>query len=106
MNITRTPIDLNLCDREPIHIPGSIQPHGFMLIAEQDSLKVRYVAGELEQRLGITDWEGQPLNALIGHALSARITAHVELGGSAAYIGQLRTKGGETLDVGAHSTHP
>jgi light-regulated signal transduction histidine kinase (bacteriophytochrome) len=20
--------DLNTCDREPIHIPGSIQPHG------------------------------------------------------------------------------
>jgi two-component system, chemotaxis family, sensor kinase Cph1 len=106
MSITRTPIDLNLCDREPIHIPGSIQPHGFMLIAEQNSLNVRYVAGDLEQRLGITDWKGQPLNALIGDALSDRITALVELGRVSGFIGQLRTKGGETLDVSAHATHP
>jgi light-regulated signal transduction histidine kinase (bacteriophytochrome) len=24
--------DLTNCDREPIHIPGSIQPHGAMLV--------------------------------------------------------------------------
>jgi hypothetical protein len=24
---------VNSCDREPIHIPGSIQPHGLMLVA-------------------------------------------------------------------------
>lgn len=23
--------DLTACDREPIHVPGSIQPHGFLL---------------------------------------------------------------------------
>lgn len=77
-----------------------------MLIAEQDSLMVRYVAGDLEQRLSITDWKGQPLNALIGDALCDRITALVELGRVAGFIGQLRTKGGETLDVSAHATHP
>jgi two-component system, chemotaxis family, sensor kinase Cph1 len=27
----RTPVDLNNCDREPIHVPGSIQPHGWLL---------------------------------------------------------------------------
>lgn len=26
-----TPVDLSNCDREPIHIPGSIQPHGALL---------------------------------------------------------------------------
>ncbi|MGN6725364.1 MAG: hypothetical protein ACTHLZ_05570, partial [Tepidisphaeraceae bacterium] len=25
-------IDLTNCDREPIHIPGSIQPHGALLV--------------------------------------------------------------------------
>ena len=24
-------VDLTNCDREPIHVPGSIQPHGFLL---------------------------------------------------------------------------
>ena len=25
--------DLTTCDREPIHIPGSIQPHGVLLVS-------------------------------------------------------------------------
>ena len=29
-------VDLTNCDREPIHIPGSIQPFGFMLILSQE----------------------------------------------------------------------
>ncbi len=28
------PVDLTNCDREPIHIPGSIQPHGAMLVCD------------------------------------------------------------------------
>src|SRR3978361_1078693 len=66
MGMTAAPIDLTVCDREPIHVPGGIQPHGMMLIAEQDSFIVRHVAGAIEQRLDIADWEGQTLNALIG----------------------------------------
>jgi light-regulated signal transduction histidine kinase (bacteriophytochrome) len=27
--------DLTNCDREPIHIPGSIQPHGVVLVLDQ-----------------------------------------------------------------------
>ncbi|MBE9585571.1 GAF domain-containing protein [Mucilaginibacter sp. JRF] len=34
-------VDLNNCDREPIHIPGQIQPHGF-LIAVDDEFIIRY----------------------------------------------------------------
>ena len=32
-------IDLSTCDREPIHMPGSIQPHGFLLTLS-DNLEV------------------------------------------------------------------
>ena len=28
----RSAVDLTTCDREPIHIPGSIQPHGYLLV--------------------------------------------------------------------------
>ena len=31
------PVDLTNCDREPIHVPGSIQPHGFVLMLDEDS---------------------------------------------------------------------
>jgi len=36
MSYDRTQVDLTNCDREPIHIPGSIQPHGAMLVIDPD----------------------------------------------------------------------
>jgi Bacteriophytochrome (light-regulated signal transduction histidine kinase) len=32
------PVDLESCSREPIHIPGSIQPHGALLVVEREAL--------------------------------------------------------------------
>jgi two-component system, chemotaxis family, sensor kinase Cph1 len=34
------PIDLTACDREPISIPGSVQPHGLMLVLRGNDLLV------------------------------------------------------------------
>ena len=45
-------IDLRSCDREPIHIPGSIQPHGVLLVTETGSPSVLQVAGDTERILG------------------------------------------------------
>lgn len=33
-------LDLAFCDREPIHIPGSIQPHGVLLVVTEPDLRV------------------------------------------------------------------
>lgn len=33
-------IDLTNCDREPIHIPGFIQPHGFLVAFNPETLKI------------------------------------------------------------------
>lgn len=52
--------DLTDCDREPIHIPGSIQPHGLLLVVAPDSLAVLQVAGDTRPLLG------HDLGALIG----------------------------------------
>lgn len=35
-----TPTDLSNCDREPIHTPGSIQPHGFLFVLEPATWKI------------------------------------------------------------------
>jgi light-regulated signal transduction histidine kinase (bacteriophytochrome)/CheY-like chemotaxis protein/HPt (histidine-containing phosphotransfer) domain-containing protein len=56
--------DLSNCDREPIHIPGSIQPHGVLLIVDRQDLSIEQTAGDTELLLGI-DPEG-----LIGLRLS------------------------------------
>src|SRR5689334_13509790 len=34
------PLDLTTCDREPIHVPGSIQPHGVLFVLDQNSRTV------------------------------------------------------------------
>lgn len=66
---TTDPIDLNNCDKEPIHIPGFIQPHG-VLLAINTSLTPTIVqcSQNTEDHLGIAyeDVLGMPLENLIG----------------------------------------
>lgn len=45
--------DLTSCDREPIHIPGAIQPHGVMLVLDRRELAVLQVAGDTKFMLGV-----------------------------------------------------
>ncbi|WP_370193316.1 hypothetical protein [Aurantimonas coralicida] len=59
--------ELTLCDREPIHLPGSIQPHGMLLVADRGTLDVVAGAGDIEGRLA-PQWLGRPLASLIGSA--------------------------------------
>ena len=53
-------IDLSVCDREPIHIPGAIQPHGALLAFDPDSLRVEQAAGDFAAVLG---FEGEVIGA-------------------------------------------
>ncbi len=48
----RDGVDLTNCDREPIHIPGAILPHGAMLVLECETLRVLQAAGDLAGLLG------------------------------------------------------
>lgn len=45
-------VDLTNCDREPIHIPGGIQPHG-ILIAVSPELQILQVSENVRQMLGL-----------------------------------------------------
>jgi PAS domain S-box-containing protein len=48
-----TPVDLNNCDREPIHIPGLIQPHGILLVLQEPELNIIQVSNNTGYLLGI-----------------------------------------------------
>ena len=67
--------DITNCDREPIHIPGAILPHGVLLVLDNDTLEVLQAAGDLPGLLGTS------LQALLGNTvdtvLSPAQTAHV-----------------------------
>ncbi len=39
-------IDLTNCDREPIHISGSVQPHGVLLAVDPKALKIIQAGGD------------------------------------------------------------
>ncbi|MBD2337916.1 response regulator [Calothrix sp. FACHB-156] len=52
--LTSEAINLTNCDREPIHIPGLIQPHGVLLVLREPELKILQVSENVEQILGIT----------------------------------------------------
>ncbi|WP_082508234.1 ATP-binding protein [Burkholderia sp. Leaf177] len=78
------------CDAEPIHIPGGIQPHGYLLCLSdtltilQASENFAVLAGPVEQLLG------QPVDALLGAAATAQIAqavASTELDEAPLYIG-------------------
>jgi light-regulated signal transduction histidine kinase (bacteriophytochrome) len=56
-----TPEDLSVCDREPIHIPGSIQPHGFLLALDPLDHTIVQASGNLEDLIG--DALGQSFEA-------------------------------------------
>jgi chemotaxis family two-component system sensor kinase Cph1 len=47
-----TQSDLTNCDREQIHIPGAILPHGAMLVLDSETLEVLQVAGDVTGLLG------------------------------------------------------
>jgi chemotaxis family two-component system sensor kinase Cph1 len=97
---------LNDCDREPIHIPGSIQPRGVMLVAERDGFCVRHVAGDIEGRLGSSAWQGQTLGELIGERLCGEIEGLSKSSAVGGLIGRFQTHKGESLDVSVFFTPP
>lgn len=45
-------VDLTNCDKEPIHIPGKIQSHGFLLAIKPHNLLVQYASANAQEFLG------------------------------------------------------
>jgi chemotaxis family two-component system sensor kinase Cph1 len=68
----RTPIDLTNCDREPIHIPGAIQPHGILLAVDESNGRIKQASRNASDRLG-----GAVLGTSLGDALGAEAAATI-----------------------------
>lgn len=60
-------VDLTNCDREPIHIPGSIQPHGALLALSEPELKIVQVSSNADSCLGFHPQQllNQPLSRIL-----------------------------------------
>ncbi|QDM15421.1 HWE histidine kinase domain-containing protein [Tardiphaga sp. vice278] len=62
LGFTTASVDVTNCDREPIHIPGAILPHGAMLVLDADTLEIIQAAGDTSRLLGV------PLGELLGQS--------------------------------------
>lgn len=70
MTSTNTPqVDLSNCDREPIHIPGAILPHGAMLVVDPATWTIEQTAGDCQTLLGHSS------DSLVGASLHAILSA-------------------------------
>ena len=55
------------CDREPIHIPGCIQPFGLLIATDKQVESITHVSSNVSYFLGVPASEvlGQPLTNLL-----------------------------------------
>ena len=102
--------DLTTCDREPIHIPGSIQPHGVLLVVDREQRIVEQVAGESPQLLGLEPQRvlGQSVAALfeedVEEFVRLQLVAQPDFVAPIVRLG-VRTRLGPTaLDLTLHAT--
>ncbi|TFI56675.1 GAF domain-containing protein [Sphingomonas parva] len=87
--------DLTACDREPIHVPGAIQPHGLLLVLDSDGTIARH-AGDFARLLGV---EASPLGRPVEDLLGAEGAA---LLGGTGYRGTFAAPSGGRFDLIAH----
>lgn len=73
------PVDPNLCEREPIHIPGSIQPNAVMLAADAQSFAILAFSANVRDALPESDvpLDGRPLDAVLPADFVAALRAGV-----------------------------
>ncbi|HVH47057.1 MAG TPA: ATP-binding protein [Labilithrix sp.] len=66
-----------VCDREPIHLVGGIQPHGVLLALEERTLRVTHVSVNVRALLHLETAAvlGRPLELVLGEA-AARAVRH------------------------------
>jgi chemotaxis family two-component system sensor kinase Cph1 len=91
---------LTACDREPIHVPGSIQPHGLLLIVDRATGIVTAGAGDIEARIDPA-WLGAEIDTLLDGAVRGALLEHV-MTPTAPLVLDSVTRHGVTYDVIAH----
>ncbi|WP_416465570.1 ATP-binding protein [Pseudomonas sp. LFS044] len=61
------------CAQEPIQVPGSIQPHGFMLVLDDQDMRILQASENVER------WLGVPAQALVGCAFADVVSENFDL---------------------------
>ncbi|MCY7290833.1 MAG: hypothetical protein LH615_01500, partial [Ferruginibacter sp.] len=66
--VNKDAITITNCESEPIHIPGSIQPHGFLIAVTQNNFTVAYCSENCFEFLNKTHTEllGKNIDVIFG----------------------------------------
>ena len=99
-------VDLTNCDREPIHIPGSIQPHGCLLACDMSAAFVLRHSANSTETLGVGPGiNGVDLSAIIGPQATHDIRnalSRAQLSGRSALLFGIMIGNGLTFDIAVH----
>jgi chemotaxis family two-component system sensor kinase Cph1 len=101
--------DLTTCDREPIHIPGSIQPHGVLLVIDREDFTVEQMAGDSKALLGFE--AAEVIDHCVAELFEAETAAFLieQLHAAAGFVAPImrlgvHTRGGKTpFDLSLHA---
>lgn len=107
LSYDRSKIDLTNCDREPIHIPGTIQPNGAMVVLDDRTGRVQFVSENIGEYLGDTnrDYVGAELSELVGASVAhnvANAAARAGAGQIAGVVLKADLGEGRAADITVH----
>jgi chemotaxis family two-component system sensor kinase Cph1 len=97
--------DLSACEREPIHVPGSIQPHGFLLVVDQTTGSILQSAGDAARLLAHSECVlGKTVQEVMGISVAYLLRqSETILLRDPAYLATIRPRGGrEELTITGH----
>jgi light-regulated signal transduction histidine kinase (bacteriophytochrome) len=99
-------VDLTNCDREPIHIPGSIQSHGGLIACDATAGTIRRHSTNLAEMIGVSrDCNGRDLAEVLGedaaHSVRNALARTQEGSRAALLFGQVLPNG-RRFDVSVH----
>lgn len=79
--VSTSDLDLDLCAQEPIRVPGSIQPHGALVVADPDDRRIVQASANAKALLGKGHGDavlGLPLRQLVGETADRQISAWLQ----------------------------
>ena len=85
---------LSECDREPIQIPGAVQPHGALMVADPDTWTVTHASNNLTDFIGMAAAAalGRPLADVLGEEVATLLRHDV--------VARRGSPAGTTLETG------
>lgn len=78
--VNRDLVNLENCESEPIHIPGSIQPHGFIIVIHQSTKTIDYCSGNVKDFIGVVPEQllGKKIEVLLTNISKEDFITYVE----------------------------